>query len=235
MADTVCTLPAPPAAAHSGTCRSLTDDNIWFEIGPAAARLGQPRPALLLDRDGVIVEEVNYLHRVEDVRLLDGAAALIALANRQGVPVVVVTNQAGIARGYFDWAELIAVQDRIGACLAACGAAVDLTIACPHHPEGKSPFAHPDHPMRKPNPGMIDAAASLLNLDLRRSLLIGDTVSDLCAGLAAGVGAVAHVLTGHGRRERAAALRLNAGGRIHYLNDLQQGGPLLASADPFHT
>jgi len=200
----------------------LTADQIWFEPGPAGRRRGSgPRPALLLDRDGVVVVEVNYLSRVEDVALLPGAAELIAWANRAAIPVVVVTNQAGIARGYFGWDQLVAVQQRLRQLLAAQGAVVDLTIACPYHSTGLAPFVHPDHPMRKPNPGMLQAAAAELWLDLAASVMVGDKVSDLEAGYAAGVGTVAHVLTGHGRAERPGAQALERGPLL--LDDLAQG------------
>jgi D-glycero-D-manno-heptose 1,7-bisphosphate phosphatase len=92
----------------------LDDDGIWCQLlRPEQAAVLRGRAALFLDRDGVLVEEVGYLHRPEEVRLIPGAADLIAAANRAGLPVVLITNQAGIGRGYYGWAEFQATQERI--------------------------------------------------------------------------------------------------------------------------
>ncbi|MEO5337785.1 MAG: HAD-IIIA family hydrolase [Magnetospirillum sp. WYHS-4] len=183
-----------PAGAH------VDHEGVWVQ------RLREPRwkrpvPALFLDRDGVVVVEVNYLHRIEDARLERGAAEAIGSANRLGVPVVFVTNQAGIGYGYFGWPEFAAVQEKILTDLAAAGAFVDAVLACPHHAKGQPPYDHPDHPARKPNPGMLTRAASLLDLDLARSWMVGDRASDLEAAKRAGLEGAVHVLTGHGSRE----------------------------------
>jgi D-glycero-D-manno-heptose 1,7-bisphosphate phosphatase len=170
------------------------------------------RAALFLDRDGVVVEEVNYLCRVEDVALCSGAAAVIAAANAEHIPVVLVTNQAGIGRGRYGWAEFREVQAAVVAMLAAHGAHLDAVYACPHHRDGKGAFAHPDHPARKPNPGMLLRAVDDLAVDLGRSWLVGDKASDVEAGKNAGLAGALHVLTGHGGGERAAALALGAPG-----------------------
>jgi len=163
-------------------------------------------PALFLDRDGVVVEEVNYLHRIEDIALVAGAAGAIAAANRFGIPVVLVTNQAGIGRGYYGWAEFSAVQGALIAALAAENAALDAVYACPHHPTGKSDPPHNDHPARKPNPGMLLRAEKDLGLNLERSWLVGDKSSDVEAAKRAGLAGALHVLTGHGQSEREAAM-----------------------------
>jgi D-glycero-D-manno-heptose 1,7-bisphosphate phosphatase len=187
----------------------VEDDGIWCAVrGDAAAGWAARRPALFLDRDGVIVEEVGYLHRPEDVGLIAGAAEVIAATNRQGTPVIVLTNQSGIGRGLYGWAEFAATEARIAADLAAQGAHLDLVIACPYHPEGKPPFRHPAHPCRKPLPGMILRAGARLDVDLPRSWIIGDRAGDLAAGRAGGLAGGLHVLTGHGPRERAEAVKL---------------------------
>jgi D-glycero-D-manno-heptose 1,7-bisphosphate phosphatase len=191
----------------------LDADGVWSQVlSPMALSGGvsahRTRAALFLDRDGVIVEEVDYLQRVEDVALIAGAAAAIAAANRSGIPVVLVTNQAGIGRGYYGWAQFTAVQDAILADLAATGATVDAVYACPHHAAGKDGFAHPDHPARKPNTGMLVRAGKDLALDLRRSWLVGDKATDIEAAKRAGLAGAMHVLTGHGESERAAASAL---------------------------
>ena len=133
-----------------------------------------------------------------------GAAATIAATNAAGAAVVLVTNQAGIGRGYYDWAEFSAVQTAIQAALRKQGAHFDAIYACAHHPDAKGPFRHPDHPDRKPNPGMLLRAATDLSIDLSRSWLVGDHRSDIDAAKNAGLAGAIHVLTGHGQAERPA-------------------------------
>jgi len=193
----------------------IDGEGLWVQVlrrleGPAR------RSALFLDRDGVIVEEVDHLHRAEDVRLIDGAASVIATANRRAIPVVVVTNQSGIGQGLFGWDAFIAVQTRILADLAAEGAFVDGVFACPHHPKALPPYDHPDHPARKPNPGMLLGAAERLPLDLATSWIIGDRTRDLAAGRGAGLAGGLLVSTGYGHQqgEREAALSLAEDGRF---------------------
>lgn len=178
---------------------------------PAQAASLRGRPGLFLDRDGVLVAEVGYLHRPEEVRLIPGAAALTAAANRAGLAAVLVTNQSGIGRGTYGWAEFEATQERISADLAAAGAVLDMVIACPFHPEAQPPYRHPAHPCRKPRPGMILRAAERLGLDLAGSWIVGDRATDLEAGRASGLAGGVHVLTGHGMAERDAAGELATG------------------------
>ncbi|MBC8269732.1 MAG: HAD-IIIA family hydrolase [Rhodospirillaceae bacterium] len=175
-------------------------------------KTSKPRPALFLDRDGCVVLEAHYLHKVKDVDVIVGAADVIARANALEIAVVFVTNQAGVGYGYFGWPDFFQVQNEILGQLAKQGAQVDGVYACPFHEKGKPPYDHPDHPARKPNPGMLMSAAEELNLDLGRSWIIGDRAGDLEAGLNAGLAGGVHVATGHGRREgeREAALALNA-------------------------
>jgi D-glycero-D-manno-heptose 1,7-bisphosphate phosphatase len=183
----------------------LDPEGIWCQIAQGCLRGG---PALFLDRDGVVVEDVDYLHRVEDIAMCEDAVAVIAAANVNKVAVVLVTNQAGIGRGYYGWAEFQAVQQAIQSTLADEGAHFDAVYACPHHRDGKGVFAHPDHPARKPNPGMFQRAAAALAIDLSQSWLVGDRVTDIEAAKRAGLAGALHVLTGYGRQERAAALAL---------------------------
>jgi D-glycero-D-manno-heptose 1,7-bisphosphate phosphatase len=180
-------------------------EGVWREIRSGARRGGS---ALFLDRDGVVVEETEYLCRVEDVVLVPGAAAIIAAANRLGITVTLVTNQSGIGRGYYGWGEFDAVQRAICAALEAQGARLDAVYACPHHPAGKGAFSHPDHPARKPNPGMILHAAADLALNLRKSWLVGDRVIDIEAARRAGLAGAMQVLTGHGQSHTAQSAAL---------------------------
>lgn len=156
------------------------------------------RPAVFLDRDGTLNEEVDYLHRPEELVMIPGAAAAVARLNARGIPVVVVTNQSGIGRGYYGLEDFQRVMDRMVQFLAAEGARLDAVYLAPHHEQGVGGLAHPDHPDRKPNPGMLLRAAEEHGLDLAGSWMVGDKDVDLAAGRAAGC-RVALVRTGYGR------------------------------------
>jgi D-glycero-D-manno-heptose 1,7-bisphosphate phosphatase len=186
---------------------SVNSEGIWCQILQRPAR---GRPALFLDRDGAVVDETGYLHRVEDIRVIAGAAKVIAAANQQSVPVIMVTNQSGIGRGYYGWPEFASVQAKIAALLAAQGATIDAVYACAHHPEAEGALAHPNHPARKPNPGMLLQAGSDLALDLKSSWLVGDKADDIEAGKRAGIAGALQVATGYGDAERQLAARLSS-------------------------
>jgi D-glycero-D-manno-heptose 1,7-bisphosphate phosphatase len=187
------------------TKHPLNSDGIWCQV---LRRPPRGRAALFLDRDGAIVEEVEYLHRVEDVHVIPGAAKVIAAANQRNAPVIIVTNQSGIGRGFYGWAEFKSVQDAIVARLAAEGGRIDAVYACAHHPEADGILAHPNHPARKPNPGMLLQAASDLALDLKSSWLVGDKADDVEAAKRADIAGAFHVATGYGAAERQRAARL---------------------------
>jgi D-glycero-D-manno-heptose 1,7-bisphosphate phosphatase len=175
----------------------LGADGAWREI--VTPELTPARPGLFLDRDGVIVEEVNYLHRVADVRLMPGIAALISRANRADVPVVVVTNQSGIGRGFYGWSDFDAVQREITHRLAGQGAHWDAVFA--------SPFPPGNEPMRKPNPGMLLAGAEAFGLELAVSWILGDRATDMEAGRRAGLEGGLFVGGGYTPEEVDQALR----------------------------
>jgi D-glycero-D-manno-heptose 1,7-bisphosphate phosphatase len=156
----------------------------WYELSPTHLDLAG-RAALFLDRDGVIVEDTHYLGRPQDLHMLPGAAEAIGRCNRLAIPVVMVSNQSGIARGFYDWDGFTAVQEALTAALRQSGARLDAVFACAHHADGHAPFNIADHPWRKPNPGMIVDAAERMALDLSRSFIVGDRASDLAAGSAA--------------------------------------------------
>jgi D-glycero-D-manno-heptose 1,7-bisphosphate phosphatase len=183
----------------------LNSDGVWCQI---LARTARGRPALFLDRDGAVIEEAQYPSRAEDVSIIPGAAEVIAIANKRCVPVVMVTNQAGIGRGYYGWAEFKAVQDALIAALAAEGAGVNAVYACAHHPQAQGCFAHPDHPARKPNPGMLLQAGADFGLDLKSSWLVGDKAIDVEAAKRAGIAGALQVATGYGAAERKLAAQL---------------------------
>ena len=156
------------------------------------------RPGVFLDRDGTVIEEKHFLSRPEDVALLPSAGETIARLNSLGVVVVVVTNQSGVARGYFAERCVAEIHSRLDELLAGCGARVDRYEYCPHHStEGIGEYRI-DCDCRKPKPGMLTRAAAALNVDLARSLMVGDRLADLEAGANAGCHS-ALVRTGYGR------------------------------------
>lgn len=154
------------------------------------------RPAVFLDRDGVIVEEVGYLHKVADIALIPSAPQAVARLNAAGIPVIVVTNQAGIGRGYYTWAEFEQVQAEIEARLRP--GIVDGVWACGYHGEGGIGEFRKDHPWRKPHPGMLVDAAEVMGIDLARSWLVGDKVLDIECAIQAGLRGAILVRTGYG-------------------------------------
>jgi D-glycero-D-manno-heptose 1,7-bisphosphate phosphatase len=166
------------------------------------------RSAIFLDRDGVIVEDVNYLGRAHDLRMISGAAQAIARCNRLGIPIVLVSNQSGIGRGFYGWSDFQAVQSALVAALAKEGGHLDAVLACAYHADAQGPHRVADHPWRKPQPGMMQEAARRMALDLANSWMIGDRASDLAAGRAASLRGGLLVTTGHGKNERDEALAL---------------------------
>jgi D-glycero-D-manno-heptose 1,7-bisphosphate phosphatase len=152
-------------------------------VSDADLQLGR---ALFLDRDGVINEEVGYLFRREDVRWVDGIFALAATAVRLGYRIVVVSNQSGIARGYYAQADFDALMEWMRAEFAAREAELAGVYCCPYHPEGNGEYRR-EHEDRKPSPGMLRRAARDLGLDLTGSILVGDRCSDVAAANAAGL------------------------------------------------
>jgi D,D-heptose 1,7-bisphosphate phosphatase len=156
---------------------------------PHTAYGSRPRPGILLDRDGTIIVDHGYVGSIDRVEFVDGAAEAIASFNRAGIPVAVVTNQSGVARGLYGVDDVALVHKHIAVCLAEYGAHVDMFLYCPYHPAGVvEAFARTSED-RKPAPGMAKAAAAALNLDLTASWIVGDRPEDI--GLAAAVGASA--------------------------------------------
>ena len=155
---------------------------------------------MFIDRDGCLTEEVGYVNHVSRIRLLPRSAEAVRKLNEAGLPAVVVTNQAGIAKSYFSEAVLEAVNDEARRQLAAGRARLDGLYVCTHHPdEGEPPF-RADCDCRKPRPGLLLRAARDLDLDLGASVVIGDKMSDVATARAVGAVGVL-VLTGYGRGE----------------------------------
>ncbi len=148
---------------------------------------GTVKAAAFLDRDGVINIDRGYVFRREDFEFVPGTLDAARELKSMGLALVVVTNQSGIARGYYGPEQFHALTDWMKETFAAHGAALDGVYFCPHHPtEGEAPYRQPCQ-CRKPAPGLLLDAARDLDIDLRRSVLFGDKASDLRAALAAGI------------------------------------------------
>jgi D-sedoheptulose 7-phosphate isomerase/D-glycero-D-manno-heptose 1,7-bisphosphate phosphatase len=163
--------------------------------GAMTAAVARPRPGILLDRDGTIILDHGYVGSVDRVEFIAGAPEAIAMFNRAGIPVAVVTNQAGVARGLYDIEDVTEVHQYIAVRLAEYGAHIDLFLYCPYHPAGVVEGYARASEDRKPRPGMAKAAAAALNLDLMASWVVGDRPEDV--GLAEAVGASAVYLGAH--------------------------------------
>jgi D-glycero-D-manno-heptose 1,7-bisphosphate phosphatase len=156
--------------------------------------------AVFLDRDGTLIEEVGYLDRPDRVVLYPWSIDAIRALNRAGVRVVLITNQSGIARGFFSEATVQAIHDHLAAMLREGGASIDAYYYCPHHPQGSIPEYTRACDCRKPAPGLIERAARELGVDPRRSFMVGDRWLDIGAARAVGARGVL-VRTGYGVTE----------------------------------
>jgi D-glycero-D-manno-heptose 1,7-bisphosphate phosphatase len=160
------------------------------------------KPAVFLDRDGTIVEDVGYLHRSDQLAIFPWTVDAIRALNRAGLPVIVVTNQSAIARGILTEPALDEIHRELDRALAAGGATVDAYYYCPHHPEGQVDEYAIVCGCRKPAAGMIERAERELGVDPGRSYVVGDSWVDV--GLARAVGARAVLVrTGHGAEQEA--------------------------------
>ncbi|MDO5408140.1 MAG: D-glycero-beta-D-manno-heptose 1,7-bisphosphate 7-phosphatase [Eubacteriales bacterium] len=157
---------------------------------------------VFLDRDGTLNEEVNYLHRKEDMRLLPGVPEAIRMLREHGYRIVVITNQAGVARGYYSEEDVHALHAYMNEILEPQGAKIDAFFYCPHHPEhGIGAYKKVCH-CRKPDTGMFEQAEEVFQVDKAHSWMIGDKLIDVQAGRNYGVRTVL-VGTGYGAEEHA--------------------------------
>lgn len=158
------------------------------------------KPAVFMDRDGTMTIEGGYINHPSRLKLIAGTADAVRLCNENDLLAVVTTNQAGVARGYFTEDMINVVHGRLRTMLEKKGAHLDAVYYCPHHPrEGKTPY-RADCNCRKPRPGMIEQACRELPVDLTRSYMVGDKISDSEFGHRLGLRTVM-VLTGYGRGE----------------------------------
>ena len=161
------------------------------------------RRAAFLDRDGTINREKDYLHRIDEFEFLPGVPEAVRALNEAGFLVVVVSNQSGVGRGYYTEDDVDLLHRHIAAELAKYGARVDAWFYCPHHPEGRGSYALACR-CRKPLPGMLLEAAGRYDIDLAASVMIGDKLVDMEAGLAAGCRTIL-LRTGYGAEQESAA------------------------------
>lgn len=158
------------------------------------------RPAIFMDRDGTLSHEVGYVNHLSRFRLFPFAAAAVKAINRAGFLAVVATNQAGVARGYFPEALIHEVHDALRAEMAGAGARLDGIYVCVHHPSLGEPPYRQDCDCRKPKPGLLLRASAELDVDLKRSYVIGDREGDLQLAWNVGARGVL-VKTGYGLGE----------------------------------
>ncbi len=156
------------------------------------------RRAVFLDRDGTINEQMGYINHIDRFHLLPGVAEAIKKLNDNTIPVVVVSNQSGLARGYFPESLLTRVHEKMTRQLDAKGAKIDAIYYCPHHPEAKEAHLRKNCNCRKPKPGLVLKAAEELELDPHQSFVVGDRWSDIKTGVNCGARSIL-VRTGYGR------------------------------------
>ena len=183
-------------------------------------------PALFVDRDGTIIEDCHYLSNPSGVQLLPRAAEGLAVARRKGYKIVIVSNQSGVARGYFPLEAVHQTHQRMKELLEAEGAGPDRIYFCPHFEAGvDQEFALPCS-CRKPKAGMAEQAAIDLSLDLRRSTVIGDKLDDLRLGAVIGAVSIG-VRTGHGEKDQPSLAGFWRSPRARLADDLYSAVQLL--------
>lgn len=168
------------------------------------------KAAVFLDRDGTVIEEVGYLDNIEQLKIIPGAARAIYLLNKADIPVIMITNQSGIARGYFSASLVEQIHHRLQKLLAMESAHLDAIYYCPHHPTAGRPPYRCACTCRKPEPGMVEQAISDLQLGKRRLFVVGDKLVDLELARRTGAEGIL-VLTGYGGKE---SKRLNKTGEL---------------------
>lgn len=175
----------PEASPAAGL--PLAEPGLWVELRAERPARFAGRPALFLDRDGTLNVDTGYPRHPDDIVLVDAMVPVVRAATEADVPVIVITNQSGIARGLLDWSDFAATNGRLAELLAARGCRIDLVLACAYLDGAPPPYGADNHPMRKPNPGMVLRATRLLRLDLTHSIVVGDRARDLEAGRRAGL------------------------------------------------
>ena len=169
--------------------------NFFYDNKLFLSKSGTLRPAIFLDRDGVVIKEKHYISLRKDVELEYGVNKLFNLANSLNIAVIIITNQSGIARGLFKWDDYLEVTDEMLKKINQQNTLIAI-FANGLNSEG------PLHSWRKPSPLMIKNASFNLKIDLSKSIIIGDRLTDLISGLNAGIRNLIHIKTGYGISER---------------------------------
>ena len=145
------------------------------------------KPAIFIDRDGTLIEDTGYLYDPIKVKLIKFASFFIKKCNSENIPIIVVSNQSGIGRGYYTWKDFYEVEKSIRKKLRNENAYLDMVCACAFHERGLTEYKNDKKLWRKPNPGMLLKAEEVLKIDLSKSWIIGDKLSDIDAGYNAGL------------------------------------------------
>ncbi len=164
----------------------------WQTLKPSFALFqmkgGVRRPALFLDRDGIVIQDTGYVRKVDVVQLVPGIEDLIRKAHQKQMSVVVVTNQSGLGRGIMTWSDFDRVNARMNELLSAKGVWIDRIVAAPYFGQSERAFGLVRRSLRKPRPGLFHEVKEDLGIDLSRSVMVGDSVTDLMAAALAGLG-----------------------------------------------
>ena len=168
------------------------------QSGETRSHASRQHTAVVIDRDGTLNREVGYINHIDRMRLYPWSAEAVRKLNRAGVPVIVLTNQSGVGRGYFSEELVHRVHQRIALELAASEAHLDAFYYCPHHPDSNQAAYKKKCQCRKPRVGMMDEAAKRFHIDVTSSYVVGDSTRDMEMGFNAGARTVL-VMTGYGR------------------------------------
>jgi len=159
---------------------------LWSEVISKNENL-ENRPALFLDRDGTIVSYEEYLHDPLKIKINNNISSIIKACNLIKIPVIEITNQSGIGRGIYNWNDFNQTEIEIRKLLEINNAHINMLCACAFHQDAKEKYKIKDHFWRKPNSGMIEEARNIFNVNLKKSWIIGDNISDIQSGLNAGI------------------------------------------------
>lgn len=198
----------------------FTTDHNWYDVRHNVS--GDARPALFLDRDGVLIEDCHYLKDPDDVSLIERSVAALKPFAEAGYFLIIVSNQAGIGRGLLEWDDVFAVQQRLRELWRQEELVWDMVLLCPHHPENGTGVYLQDNHWRKPHPGMFTFAAETLPIDMTRSIMVGDKLADLQGAKNSGIPNLFHVLSGHGVNERPLILEWKKLNQVQLLDSIAE-------------
>ena len=198
----------------------FTADHNWYEVLDDLS--GKARPALFLDRDGVLIEDRHYLRDPDNVQLIEGSIRALKTFVDAGYYLIIVSNQSGVGRGMLEWDDVFAVQQRLRELWGQDDLVWDMALLCPHHPDkGAGDYLQDNH-WRKPHPGMFEFASTTLPIDMTRSLMVGDKLADLQAANKSGIPNLFHVLSGHGVIERPLIFKWEKWNQVQLLDSIAE-------------